>query len=545
MPRPATGSSSVMEELGFTPSPAARRLSLGRTLTVGVVVSFLTRPQAAERLRGVDAVLTDSEFDLVIYNVESVQKRDHYLGTLAQSQRTDGLLVMSLPPPRRGRRRAGSGARSRSCSSTSTRRRSQACPASSATTSPAARSPLATCSISGHRAIGFVGDAVEDPFGFTSSRDRERGLDARAGRRRGSRSRRSGSGSAPTAATRRATSLVGCSSRTDDPTAIFAASDTQALGVIAAAHELGLHVPDDLSVIGYDDIEAADYVGLTTVRQQLFESGRAAPSSSSAEIDAPVRAAPDRRSLPPSSWSARPRHLRRRAVDEAALGRPRPADGFDTGGGFHGHASDRHRRAGRVVPVGAARGRRGRDHPGRCLRAPGAVSTPAGGQRRPPRRRPPRAAQPQARRRRRARRPRARTAGPTRSSSTPTSRRASTCRSSCPRSSPSSIPNVTWDIRQDQFTNLMTATPRLLSGDNPPDLIRLPSMVSLVKDGLLKNLDGYATAFGWDKWPPAAARPEPRRRRRHARLRLALRGGPQLQPDRCVLQQEARRSRSA
>jgi raffinose/stachyose/melibiose transport system substrate-binding protein len=65
------------------------------------------------------------------------------------------------------------------------------------------------------------------------------------------------------------------------------------------------------------------------------------------------------------------------------------------------------------------------------------------------------------------------------------------------------FPNVTWDIKQDQFTNLMTATPRLLSGDAPPDLIRLPSMVSLVKDGLLKNLDEYATAFGWDAWPPA------------------------------------------
>jgi raffinose/stachyose/melibiose transport system substrate-binding protein len=65
------------------------------------------------------------------------------------------------------------------------------------------------------------------------------------------------------------------------------------------------------------------------------------------------------------------------------------------------------------------------------------------------------------------------------------------------------FPNVTWDIKQDQFTNLMSATPRLLSGDNPPDLIRLPSMVTLVKDGLLKNLDNYVTAFGWDKFPPA------------------------------------------
>jgi raffinose/stachyose/melibiose transport system substrate-binding protein len=67
----------------------------------------------------------------------------------------------------------------------------------------------------------------------------------------------------------------------------------------------------------------------------------------------------------------------------------------------------------------------------------------------------------------------------------------------------SQFPNVTWDISQDQFTNLMNATPRLLSGDNPPDLIRLPTMASLVNDGLLLNLDDYAAAFGWDRWPAA------------------------------------------
>ncbi|HET7026089.1 MAG TPA: hypothetical protein VFI28_00200 [Candidatus Limnocylindrales bacterium] len=63
------------------------------------------------------------------------------------------------------------------------------------------------------------------------------------------------------------------------------------------------------------------------------------------------------------------------------------------------------------------------------------------------------------------------------------------------------FPNVKWNIKQDQFTNLINETPRLLSSDNPPDLIRLPTMVSFAKDGLLKNLDPYATAFGWDKWP--------------------------------------------
>jgi DNA-binding LacI/PurR family transcriptional regulator len=263
---------TVMEELGFTPSPAARRLSLGRTLTVGVVVSFLTRPQAAERLRGVDAVLGDSEFDLVIYNVESVQKRNHYLDTLAQSQRTDGLLVMSLPP------------------------RPEAVDVLTRAPVPVVFIDVHTPSIEamprvigddeaggamaashlldlGHREIAFIGDALEDPFGFTSSTDREAGF-----RRELAASGvnipadRIGHGAHGRYEARDLARRM----LTDDdrPTAIFAASDTQAFGVVAAARDLGLGVPDDLSVIGYDDIEAADYVGLTTIRQQLFESGR-------------------------------------------------------------------------------------------------------------------------------------------------------------------------------------------------------------------------------------------------------------------------------
>jgi raffinose/stachyose/melibiose transport system substrate-binding protein len=62
-------------------------------------------------------------------------------------------------------------------------------------------------------------------------------------------------------------------------------------------------------------------------------------------------------------------------------------------------------------------------------------------------------------------------------------------------------PNVTWDISQDQFANLITSTPLLLSSDNPPDLLRLPTMVSFAKDGLLLDLDPYAAAFGWNDWP--------------------------------------------
>lgn len=62
-------------------------------------------------------------------------------------------------------------------------------------------------------------------------------------------------------------------------------------------------------------------------------------------------------------------------------------------------------------------------------------------------------------------------------------------------------PNVTWDISQDQFANLITSTPLVLASDNAPDLLRLPTMVSFAKDGLLLNLDPYAAAFGWNDWP--------------------------------------------
>lgn len=62
-------------------------------------------------------------------------------------------------------------------------------------------------------------------------------------------------------------------------------------------------------------------------------------------------------------------------------------------------------------------------------------------------------------------------------------------------------PNVTFDIREDQFANLMENTPRLLSQDDAPDLVRLPSISDLVANDLLLNLDGYYDSFGWDAFP--------------------------------------------
>lgn len=77
------------------------------------------------------------------------------------------------------------------------------------------------------------------------------------------------------------------------PDAVFAANDQMAIGVMAAVRDQGLHVPEDIAVVGFDDIEAARYLQppLTTVRQSIYEQGRLAVHFLLARIDEPDRPA--------------------------------------------------------------------------------------------------------------------------------------------------------------------------------------------------------------------------------------------------------------
>jgi LacI family transcriptional regulator len=59
----------------------------------------------------------------------------------------------------------------------------------------------------------------------------------------------------------------------DPPTAIFASNDQMAIGVFQVAEEMGLRIPEDLSVIGFDNIMESKYMGLTTVDQFISEMG--------------------------------------------------------------------------------------------------------------------------------------------------------------------------------------------------------------------------------------------------------------------------------
>lgn len=84
------------------------------------------------------------------------------------------------------------------------------------------------------------------------------------------------------------------------PTAIVASDDSEAFGVLWAAHEAGAHVPHDLSVVGFDDVPMAEQVNppLTTVRQPLRAMGQRAADLLIAWVERGEKPTPNRQVLP-------------------------------------------------------------------------------------------------------------------------------------------------------------------------------------------------------------------------------------------------------
>lgn len=262
----------AIAELDYSPNPTARRLSLGKTHTIAVIAPWFTRPAFVERLRGVENTLADTTYDLILYNVENIEKRDLYFRSVPRPDRADGVLIISLPPRDEDVHFL---AQSQVPIVLVDANHPSLTLFNRVIIDDVSGGQKATQHLIelGHQRIAYLSDNLESPFKFTASYDRyvgfQRALEAAQiplrpeYQRMGEHSR--------SVAKSLAQQLLTLPER---PTAIFAASDTQAMGVLEAARELGLAVPHDLSVVGYDDIEIAEYLGLTTVRQQLYQSGK-------------------------------------------------------------------------------------------------------------------------------------------------------------------------------------------------------------------------------------------------------------------------------
>jgi DNA-binding LacI/PurR family transcriptional regulator len=268
--RPSTRERVIeaIEALNYRPSSLARSLSLRRTMVVAALLPWFTNPSAVQRVRGIVDGLSGSTYDLMVFDIESEGRQRRAFELFDRGDRADGLLVVStLPPEAEVDRLRAAGI---PCVMIDAVHGSFP----SIAVDDVAGGEIATRHLAelGHRRVALIGDPPPE-FRFDWSRDRTRGYEralAAAGIQVRDDYVREGT-RLPHVARAIAAELLSLPER---PTAVFAASDTQAIGVLEAARALGIGVPGELSVIGFDDIEAAGYVGLTTVRQPLMESGR-------------------------------------------------------------------------------------------------------------------------------------------------------------------------------------------------------------------------------------------------------------------------------
>ena len=258
--------------LRYRPSHAAAALVRGTPRTVAIIVTHLTRPSNVDRVASALAVLAEQGYDTIVCNVDNPAERDRHLAALLPAHRADGVLAVCLPL---SRGQLGQFTRA-GVALVSVDAASPGAPQTVVDDTAGGRLATGHLIALGHRRIGFVGDrAFGGPpagLGFTSSARRLRGYRqalAAAGIGVEPGLIRRGPHDTAVAAEHAAQLLKS----PDSPSAIFAASDTQAIGVLAAADRLGVAVPDQLSVVGFDDIESAAFLGLSTIRQPLAFSG--------------------------------------------------------------------------------------------------------------------------------------------------------------------------------------------------------------------------------------------------------------------------------
>ena len=258
---------NVIDELDYIPNPIARQLSIGRTLTIGIILPYLTLPSYIERLRGVQHILADTEYDLIIFSIENPSQKNAYFQDLSRKSRVDGMLIVSLPPnDEEAERFTKSGIPTVLIDSDHPR-------LCRILADDVEGGRIATRHLIelGHQKIAYLSDYLDTPF-HPAMRYRYQGyceMLEKAGIPfhqkylvEGEQGRIS--------ARKMAKKLL---TLEDPPTAIFASSDTHAIGILDAAQEMGINIPDELSVIGYDGIRDSAYNDLTTIDQNLFDSG--------------------------------------------------------------------------------------------------------------------------------------------------------------------------------------------------------------------------------------------------------------------------------
>jgi DNA-binding LacI/PurR family transcriptional regulator len=276
----------AIDELDFVPKAEARARALSKTGRIGVITPFFTAPSFVQRLRGIAGALSKEHYELVVYTVESLEHLKSYLLSLPLTGNLDGLVIMSLPVVEQDAHRLLE-------HNLPTVLIEYPYPSlSSVEIDDLAGGRMAGEYLiaKGHRRIAFLGDTDLPEYAIHPVSLRLMGF-RMALQEAGIMLPEEFIRLAPYTQAQTVQAASELLKGTEYPTAIFAATDFQALGVLKAARQLGVSVPEQLAVIGFDDLDMAEYADLTTVRQYLDESGRLAVEILLSRIADPSRPA--------------------------------------------------------------------------------------------------------------------------------------------------------------------------------------------------------------------------------------------------------------
>jgi len=265
---------SVVRRLNYQPHAYAQRLANRKTNTVAAIIPYFTSSFFFQVLQGVQDRAAEAGLDLILYGVNDPAQKELCLRKSLQRGKVDGVMLFSLKLPVAYAERFQQmglplvlvdtfdaafdsiyvenreGAQAATGHLLSLGHRSLAMISAHPDSDPARdridgfRDALAAASVEisadqiilpgSHRLDGFSREAGREAF----------------------------------------QALLPMVRRSEDPvTAAFVASDVQAIGVVEAARDYGVSIPDDLAVVSFDDIELAQHYRLTTMRQPMYEMG--------------------------------------------------------------------------------------------------------------------------------------------------------------------------------------------------------------------------------------------------------------------------------
>jgi len=263
---------NAIDQLGFIPRAEARARALQSADRIGVLTPFFTAPSFVQRLRGVASSLSKANYELVIYPVDSMDHLQEYISSIPLMRNIDGLIIMSLSIGDQDAQRL-----SNNGMETVLIEYSHPQLNSILIDDQQGGQLVAEYLVKkGHKKFGFLGD-IEPPekFAIHPVKTRLKGY-KQVLQEAGFSLPKAYIRSCPYTQKESRQAAFELLSLPKRPTAIFVASDIQALSVMKVARQLDIKIPGDLAIVGFDDIDVAEHVDLTTIRQHLDESGRLA-----------------------------------------------------------------------------------------------------------------------------------------------------------------------------------------------------------------------------------------------------------------------------